>query len=412
MREKADRQKEKQEKYVDVMVFGVLLLVVSAITFTLFYRQTLGSPETGYHSDMKAYILEMQGLDSGYSFPYPVFFKFSALLHLFVGPEMAVALATMLLNSMAIVVLKCYFNRLMAEPMTQAVGGRKWLADSLISLLAISLFFISMLYPPSRIELPGILHKYLGVFTANPFHNATYMAARPFAILSFFQFARLLDQYEEGAPAKDYIWFSLFLLLVTMTKPSFTIVLVGAAGLIMVYRMIRSKFKNFLPTILLGLCFIPTFLDLLYQYKGVFVPEEGAEGGIGFGFGTVWAHYCHNIPLAICLAVGFPLLVLVLHIKELKSDTLFRFSWQIYLMSFAMAFLLYEKGFRMVDFNFSWGYMYGIFFAFVGALPVLVRDTAQKKKPLLLALQWLAFLAHVICGLYYFYHIFLGQSYY
>ena len=412
MREKADRKKEKQEKYVDVMVFGVLLLVVSAITFTLFYRQTLGSPETGYHSDMKAYILEMQGLDSGYSFPYPVFFKFSALLHLFVGPEMAVALATMLLNSMAIVVLKCYFNRLMAEPMTQAVGGRKWLADSLISLLAISLFFISMLYPPSRIELPGILHKYLGVFTANPFHNATYMAARPFAILSFFQFARLLDQYEEGAPAKDYIWFSLFLLLVTMTKPSFTIVLVGAAGLIMVYRMIRSKFKNFLPTILLGLCFIPTFLDLLYQYKGVFVPEEGAEGGIGFGFGTVWAHYCHNIPLAICLAVGFPLLVLVLHIKELKSDTLFRFSWQIYLMSFAMAFLLYEKGFRMVDFNFSWGYMYGIFFAFVGALPVLVRDTAQKKKPLLLALQWLAFLAHLICGLYYFYHIFLGQSYY
>ena len=281
MREKADRKKEKQEKYVDVMVFGVLLLVVSAITFTLFYRQTLGSPETGYHSDMKAYILEMQGLDSGYSFPYPVFFKFSALLHLFVGPEMAVALATMLLNSMAIVVLKCYFNRLMAEPMTQAVGGRKWLADSLISLLAISLFFISMLYPPSRIELPGILHKYLGVFTANPFHNATYMAARPFAILSFFQFARLLDQYEEGAPAKDYIWFSLFLLLVTMTKPSFTIVLVGAAGLIMVYRMIRSKFKNFLPTILLGLCFIPTFLDLLYQYKGVFVPEEGAEGGMG-----------------------------------------------------------------------------------------------------------------------------------
>ena len=412
MREKADRKKEKQEKYVDVMVFGVLLLVVSAITFTLFYRQTLGSPETGYHSDMKAYILEMQGLDSGYSFPYPVFFKFSALLHLFVGPAMAVALATMLLNSMAIVVLKCYFNRLMAEPMTQAVGGRKWLADSLISLLAISLFFISMLYPPSRIELPGILHKYLGVFTANPFHNATYMAARPFAILSFFQFAKLLDQYEEGAPAKDYIWFSLFLLLVTMTKPSFTIVLVGAAGLIMVYRMIRSKFKNFLPTILLGLCFIPTFLDLLYQYKGVFVPEEGAEGGIGFGFGTVWAHYCHNIPLAICLAVGFPLLVLVLHIKELKSDTLFRFSWQIYLMSFAMAFLLYEKGFRMVDFNFSWGYMYGIFFAFVGALPVLVRDTAQKKKPLLLALQWLAFLAHLICGLYYFYHIFLGQSYY
>ena len=48
-----------------------------------------------------------------------------------------------------------------------------------------------------------------------------------------------------------------------------------------------------------------------------------------------------------------------------------------------MAFCLYEKGFREMDFNFSWGYMYGIFFAFVGALLVLLRATGKadtKKK--------------------------------
>ncbi len=36
-----------------------------------------------------------------------------------------------------------------------------------------------------------------------------------------------------------------------------------------------------------------------------------------------------------------------------------------------------------MDFNFSWGYMYGIFFAFVGALLVLLRATGKadtKKK--------------------------------
>lgn len=148
-----------------------------------------------------------------------------------------------------------------------------------------------------------------------------------------------------------------------MTKPSFTIVLVGTAGLIMLFRLFRSGFRNFVPTLQLGLCFIPTFVDLLYQYKGVFVPEEGVEGGIGFCFGEVWALYCSNLPLAVCLAVGFPLLVLVLNYKELKENTLYRLSWQIYLMGFAMAFLLYEKGFRMPDFNFSWGYMYGIFSA-------------------------------------------------
>lgn len=448
--------KHKTEKVFDGAVFTVLLIVVSAITLVLFYRQTTGSPEH-YHSDMKAYILEMQGLDSGYSFPYPVFFKLSAFLNLFTTPEFAVALATMLLNSLAIIVTKLALNHLALGELENAVERRvirlqetgkktvvkKWMAGVLLSILAVSLFFISMLYPPSGIYLPGIKFKYLGVFTPNPFHNATYMAARPFAILAFLWYAKLLPVYEKGcgkssagrsvgsctesgigscvgeenAPAlKDYVLFSVFLLLATMTKPSFTIVLVGTAGLIMLYRLFRSKFKNFVPTIQLGLCFIPTFLDLLYQYKGVFVPEEGAEGGIGFCFGEVWGYYCGNIPLAICLAVGFPILVLLLNYRELKKDSLYRFSWQIYLMSFAMAFFLYEKGFRKPDFNFSWGYMYGIFFCHMGALLVLIRATAagtdNKKKTLLIALQWLAYLLHLVCGVLYFGVFMSGRMYY
>lgn len=451
-------------RIVDGAVFAGLLIAVSAVTLVLFHRQTLGSPEQ-YHSDMKAYILEMQGLDSGYSFPYPVFFRLSAFLNLFTTPEFAVALATMLLNSLAIVVTRLAFGYLTLEELEAAIERRrkcligagkrcmlqKWMAGVGLSILSVSLFFISMLYPPSGIYLPGIKFKYLGVFTANPFHNATYMAARPFAILAFLWYAKLMPVYEKGvcrsktrlsgkseaameavdggkASLRDYVLFSLFLLLATMTKPSFTIVLVGAAGLIMLYRLLRSKFRNFVPTIQLGLCFIPTFIDLLYQFKGVFVPEEGAEGGIGFCFGEVWGYYCSNIPLAVCLAIGFPILVLLLNYKEFKRDSLYRFSWQIYFMSFAMAFLLYEKGFRKPDFNFSWGYMYGIFFCHMGALLVLLKATAAalpacvktdgkagRKMHLrgaAVALQWLAYLCHVVCGILYFRVFMSGGMYY
>lgn len=423
------KQETDKNKIIDAAVFAVLLLAVSAVTLVLFYRQTLGSPER-YHSDMKAYILEMQGLDSGYSFPYPFFFKLSAFLNLFATPEFAVALATMLLNSLAMVITKLALNHLTLGTLKAAVEKRqnhcreagkssvlrKWMPGILLSILAISLFFISMLYPPTGIYLPGIKFKYLGVFTANPFHNATYMAARPFAILAFLWYVKLLPVYEKGPMLKDYVLFSVFLFLATMTKPSFTIVLVGTAGLIMLYRLFRSKFKNFVPTIQLGLCFVPTFLDLLYQFKGVFVPQEGAEGGIGFCFGEVWGYYCSNIPLAVCLAIGFPILVLLLNYKELKRDSLYRFSWQIYLMSFIMTFLLYEKGFRKPDFNFSWGYMYGIFFCHLGAVVVLIKSTAAglegKKKPLLLIVQWLAYLAHLVCGILYFKVFMSGGMYY
>lgn len=418
-----DSRTQKRDKYIDIIVFGILFAIVVAVTLTLFHRQTLGSPETGYHSDMKAYILEMQGLNTKYSFPYPILFKLAAFINLFTSPEFAMALATCLLNSLAIVIMKLELNCLTGKQLRDGMQKYSWAAGVLISVVTVLLFFVSMLYPPKGIYLPGIQFKYVGVFTPNPFHNATYMAARPFAILAFFSFASLLMKYEDGYGGKwkhsekgvdlrEYVLFSLYLLLATMAKPSYTIVHVGAAGLIMVYRMIRSKFRNFLPTIQLGLCFIPTFVDLLYQFKGVFVPEEGAEGGIGFCFGDVWALYCDNIPLAIGLAAGFPILVLLLNFKEMKNNMIYRFSWQIYAMSFAMAFVLYEKGFRKPDFNFSWGYMYGIFFAFVGALIVLLQATARKKKPWLLAIQWLAFLWHIVCGLYYFGETFQGLMYY
>ena len=428
-----------RNRIIDGAVFAVLLAAASAVTLTLFYRQTMGSPAK-YHSDMKAYILEMQGLESGYDFPYPVFFKLGAFIHLFAPPELSVAIAAMLLNSLGMVVTKLAFHSFVLKELESGLRRNiSWLAGIFVSIAAVSLFFVSMLYPPSGIYLPGILHKYLGVFSANPFHNATYMAARPFAILAFLWYGKLLSVYEGGVVFRggkrgeplcriegkrrgaltDYALFSGFLLIATMTKPSFTLVLVSTAGLIMLYRLFRAGFRNFIPTVQLGLCFIPTFIDLLYQYRGVFMPANGEEGGVGFCFGEVWTHYCDNIPLAVCLAIGFPLLVFVLNFRECRKNSLFRFSWQLYLVGFAENFLLYEKGFRKIDFNFSWGYMYGIFFCHFSALLLLLRKTVgcrtgnpAKKDRILLILQWLAYLWHLACGLYYFYGIFRGGHYY
>lgn len=437
---------------MDAVVYAAVLIAASAFSLALFYRQTLG----GVDSDMKAYILEMQGLDSGYSFPYPVFFKLAGFIHLFAEPGMSVAIATMLLNGLGMIVVKFALDRL-ALPLleegfrvwssygnTEGVSGSRrkasdttwlsgfrrkvssmtWLPRVAVSFLSFSLFFISMLYPPKGIYLPGIRFRYVGVFTANPFHNATYMAARPFAILAFLWYVKLLPVYEKGIAASsglDYLLFSLFLLLATMTKPSFTLVMVSAAGLLMLYRLFRARFRNLIPTLQLSVCFVPTFLDLLYQYTGVFVPEEGQERGLGFCFGEVWADYCDNIPLGICLAVGFPLLVLVFHVRECRKNSFFGFSWLLYLVSFAEAFFLYEKGFRKVDFNFSWGYMYGIFFCHFGALLLLLQETAGEMKNssrpggkhrVCLAVQWLAYFCHVLCGLLYFSDLLNGGTYY
>lgn len=450
------KKDRRRAQAIDAAVFAVLLALVSAVTLKLFYGQTYWDVD----SDMEAYILEMQGLESGYSFPYPVFFRLAALIHLFASPELSVAIATMLLNGLAMTVTKLAFNHLALpgleegfraradrrrQPVTARPrnGGKgagaavwQWLPRVMVSLLALSLFFLSMLYPPAGIYLPGIRFRYVGVFSANPFHNATYMAARPFAILAFLWYVKLLPVYEKGAAPRDYMLFSIFLLAATMTKPSFTLVLVSGAGLLMLWRLFRAGFRNFRPTVVLGLSFVPTFLDLLYQYKGVFVAaEEGQERGLGFCLGEVWADYCGNIPLGVCLAMGFPLAVLALNFRECRKDTMMRFSWLLYVVSFAEAFLLYEKGFRKVDFNFSWGYMYGIFFCQFASLLMLVRTTVRelvrgacreegesgggirgfwmrRKRGAAVLLQWMAYLGHVVCGVAYFTDMLRGGTYY
>ncbi len=405
--------KKKKAQIVDWLVFALVLAGYTALMFTLFYRQTLGNTSY-YHSDMKAYILEMQGLESGYEFPYPLFFKFAALLHVFVRePELSVALAATILNSFSVLALKWCMNRILGKECAAEKPEKSLKLGLLITAVVLALFFVSMVYPPDGMYLPGVQNRYVGVFSPNPFHNATYNATRPFAILVFFLFGKLLAEYEERTDWKEFLLFSLLLFLTTITKPSFTFVMVPTAGLIMLYRLVKSKGRNFLPSFRLGICFLPTFAALLYQYKGVFASTEEGETGIGFGLATAWKLHCGNIPLAIGVALGFPALVLLLNCRELKTDKWYRFSWQLMLVSLAEVLFLYEKGFRLPDMNFSWGYMHGLFFVFVSSALLLIRRTWQKKDLWwLTAAQWLAFAWHLACGIYYFLGIFQGKLYY
>lgn len=411
-------KRKKDGKMIDILIFAILLVVYSVVTFSLFYHQTWGS-DVSYNSDMLPYILEITGADSGYSFPYPLFFKFGALLNTFLAtPQLAAAVALTILNSLSLVITKYYADKVIMP----IVENKKAVVRIFVTFLVFALFFVSMLYLLNGSFIPGIYSKYRGVFSPNPYHNATYLATRPFAIATFFIYIKLLKDYEKKTELKDHIFFSIFLFLTTIAKPSFTFVFVPTAGLIMLYRMFKRKFKNFWQTFKLGLCFIPTFIALIYQFFGVFGPVEEGERGIGFGLARAWSYHCDNIPLAMILAMAFPLAVLIINFKKLKGHGLFRFTWQITLVSVVEVLVLYEKGFRESHMNFSWGYMHGLFFAFWGSAIFLFEKTYKSlagkdgkilsMKNILLLGQWILFVLHLICGLYYFNGLYNGANFY
>ena len=405
--------KSKRADYITGIVFVVCLAAYTVLMYRLFYLQALhcGIRDI-YISDIKAYLQTILGLESGYDFPYPVYFTLGKFFLLFANVAVAGALAAALLNSLGVVVLFYYMRKFLKEYAAGTSFGRY--TGLLAVFLSFGMFFVSMLYLPGGLYLPGMGHKYLGIFTPNPYHNITYMATRPFATLAFFLYARILGYYEKRTDIKEFFLFGLSLLLTTMTKPSYTLILVSTAGLVMVWRLFRDKWKNFKRSFYLGLAFVPTFIDLLYQFGGVFGKnsQAGEEGGIGFGIASVWKMYSGNIPFSVALALGFPLLVLLFHWREIEKNTLYRFSWAQMAVSAGEFFLLYEKGRRFADANFSWGYMHGIFFVFVSSLLLLAEDTIKKRGgKYVLCLQWLAYGAHLVCGVVYFLYVWRGNPY-
>lgn len=410
--------REKMPAIISYVFFTICLVAYSVLMLILFYNQTCAHNGEWFLSDMEAYLLTMLGQDSGFDYPYPIYFTLGKMFLLFTDIEWAGALATMLLNSVSPIVLAYYMHKELANHYNK-LACEKWMGI-MTTVFTFSIFFISMLYAPEGIYLPGMKHKYLGVFSPNPLHNATYMATRPFAIVAFFLYVRILDYYEKKTDWKEFVLFGVFLLLTTLTKPSYSLLIVSTAGLVMAYRIFAKKWKNIIPSLKLGTVFIPTFLALLYQFGGVFGSDShaGADGGIGFGFADAWKVHMDNIPFAIVLALAFPGFLLLFNLKELKKSTLYRFSWIQVIVSLLELLIIYEKEEeRFIHMNFSWGYMHGLFFVFVASLILLIQKTirkfsGEKQNVPMLVLYWTAYGWHLICGIYFFLYIWSGQSYY
>ncbi len=405
----------KKDKKAQIL-FVVLTIFYSFIMFVLFYRQCIAY-QGMYLSDMEAYIQEAQGLDSGYSFPYPIMFWTARMFMLAVNPELAMALAVTVLNSLSLIFIKYYLDIYTKDALKEA--GRQWTFswDALVSMLAVSLLFVSMVYAPRGRGFFGFdyIYRCSGVYTPNPFWNATYLATRPFSIVSFFSGIRLLDRYEEHIEKRDWIVFAVSLLLTTMTKPSYSLAAIAAFAVIMLYRFVCSGFQNLKQSFFFGLSFIPAGCALLYQYAGVFTGTNsmGEETGLGFAIGKAWSIYSGNIPLSVVCAAAFPLGVLVINLPRLRSTTWFRHGWQIWLSGFFMLLCLYEKGFRLSHMNFSWGYMHGLFFIFTVSVLMLLRNSIEPKgkiRAAIVAVGWLGYLWHLGCGIVYFLYIFSGQN--
>lgn len=384
----------------DRIIFWTLLMIYTGVMLYLFTMQCYEAPT--FRSDMPDYVNEVRGIQGDYEFPYPLFFWLAKGIALFAGAPLGVAAATALLNALGVCAAKYYMGRLVRENFAPAGEG---VPDLAVTGMVFALFLLGNLYSPKNTAFFGFDYAYrcMGIYTPNPIWNATYLAARPFAILCFFEAADVLKRYRNDFTWKGCIPFAVSLFLVTITKPSYTLVLAPLMGVLLAVDLIRSRGKSFRNAFCLCVTMIPTGLVLLWQFFGVFsgTNVRGEETGIGFGFAKVWGNYSKNIPLSIVMGMALTLGVAALNWKMLKEKFLYRFAWYNYLFATASFLCLYEKGFRMLHANFSWGYMHGMFFVFFVTLALVLKNTMEwrkSRKAVLLVGEWAVLAWHLVCG--------------
>lgn len=400
-------------KIIDLIIFAAGLAVfVGKLSYLAYWQARVAYqyPNAGvFSSDMLAYMLKIMGEEAGYPFPYPIFFGVGKVFFHFMPIEYAVTVAEVLFFSLSVVIVKYYFDK---EFIKENDGLIKRLV---VTLSVFALFLLAMWWAPWENKyLPWKYKVYYGSFTGNPWHNATYIATRPFAIVSFASFVRLLKTYEDKIEKKDWLIFCSSLLLTTLTKPSFTFVLVSAAGLTLAFKVIYKKFSTIKNTLLFGVAFVPTFAVLFYQFFGVFgSAPDGGEHGVGFAWLKVWRVYTEYIPASIFYANVFAFACLIVFFRDIKKDQEYRFTLFLFVVGLFEACILVEKGYRWQDFNFAWGYIHCIFFLEMVSLKKLLTVTFSKKIKWYSALfAWGAFASQLIYGITYFIRLYGGTDYY
>lgn len=390
-------------------LFWLFFTLYCVVYFFLFYYQSINhiGHYGDFQSDFQAYILEAIGVKSGLPFPYRGLIWLIELLHFVLPISFASSLAILVLFVPTAIIIKCILEFTLFSTLSEIYQPSNPTRKSLHVHLLISLLCFCLLFLVS-ISIPQFSpFFYRNVLSANVVHNQTGMAARTFSIIVFVFMSLILTNLRSSLRVSHLLIFSISLLVALWVKPTFSTVYLPVYGIILLIELFREKCKNWRRVLLVCVAFIPALVLLLYQYVVVF----GRNEGIGFQPLRLLET---RTPLFILQSIAFPLYILLTNVRSFSSrdrsveGISWRISWYGFVCAVIQRYCFYEKGSRIEDGNFGWGYILALFFLFITSLIVWVKSMkVSKSYPYHFGAAFL-FACHTICGAIYFAWIFLG----
>lgn len=260
---------------------------------------------------------------------------------------------------------------------------------------AVTLVMVTPIIAPTLLD-GAYYFGYIGL--AN-YHNPTVHVLRPFALVLF------LFGMSAMRTSKHTAWAILFCALVmmgaTFLKPSYTITLLPALGLMVLYLLIQRKPEDW-PLLIFGLG-VPAVLILGAQFVITYIQGE-TDGGIAFMPFVVAQNMSRFLPTKFLMSIFFPLTISLLFFKKVIRDPEMILAWLSFLIGSAQFYLLAEKGSRFTHANFLWSAEITLFVLFaVTARFLLKQDFSWKRltQPGFW-LQYALYLPHISSGIAYY----------
>lgn len=268
-------------------------------------------------------------------------------------------------------------------------------------LITVYGFALSFIWPWNFIGY-DVISLYLMSGSTAPVHNATYLFAKPFALVCFFLYYLLIDSLPGQIPCSKatarkqnriLVVFSILFLLSVLAKPNFYQVFAPAGALIAVICWLYYGNRVFLFCCKLAMAFVPATVWVLLNMNATitlrYSPLEGYR-----------IYNSAPLSLAIVQSLVFVIFVAVSGLVFRKNDRMLFMGFTVWAFG-ALEFFLWVQNGEEASLNLAWGYICAQYLLFHIAV-----ISFEKMKPLfkgnLYYFGWVLLFGHFAMGLYAF----------
>lgn len=387
------------------VVFFIILGVVITLLFGLIMFHQLK------HGDFPAHInWAREYSENGYLYkiPHTLFAKLVTVVRALLPANILVWISPMAkqiydikafeISTLIVMVLSYLFagliivQRLIHE---WEVKEKKWLYFAGLAALTIMIVAPIFIFTfPDRM--------FLGYIMGNRYDSPTYILSKPFVLLMFIG---IVDCFFDKWNWKQAFIMVFAVLCATLAKPSFTITIIPAIGLVILLNIKKFKKVNW------AYFFVPLGFTAAIVLISQFIINYSGDRGdriIIAPFESI-LYYVPNLFLVILfvlLSIVFPLLVTIQKWKDVKHKTGFQLAWMNFIVAMGYA-LIFAEEINLAVNNFWNGAMIAVFVLFFVSVSYWGGDIAKKiyNKQKLTSGQIVsggALGIHLICGIIYF----------